>query len=76
MAQKKTYNPRNGYILVAVMVVLIIVAHVFLWRSDMPTGEKLAWTAVNTLSWTIILAPVFLVGRWLKTIEAKNKAGD
>ena len=65
---------KRAYIIVAVLVVLIIIAHVFMWRSDMPTNQKLAWTIVNTLSWTVILAPIFLVDRWLKATLAKNDA--
>ncbi len=73
----KPYNPKTGYALVGIMVTLILIAHIFLWRSDMPSGEKLAWTIVNFTAWTVILAPVFLVGRWLKAVEAKNKrSGD
>ncbi|AHM03816.1 hypothetical protein roselon_01433 [Roseibacterium elongatum DSM 19469] len=52
---------------------MIVIAHVFLWRSDMPTGQKLTWTLLNTLTWTIILAPVFLVDRWLTSIRVRNR---
>jgi hypothetical protein len=60
---------RRSKLIVLTMVALIVVAHVFLWRSDMPTGEKAMWTALNTVAWTIILAPVFLVDRWLDSIR-------
>jgi hypothetical protein len=64
---------RRSTLIVLTMVALIVVAHVFLWRSDMPMGEKLMWTGFNTLAWTIILAPVFLVDRWLDSIRARDR---
>jgi hypothetical protein len=64
---------RRSTLIVLAMVALIVVAHVFLWRSDMPTGEKLMWTAFNTVAWTIILAPIFLVDRWLDGIRARDR---
>jgi len=63
---------RSTWIVLA-LVTLIVIAHVFLWRSDMPTGQKLTWTLLNTLAWTIILAPVFLVERWLTSVRARNR---
>jgi dolichyl-phosphate-mannose--protein O-mannosyl transferase len=63
---------RSTWIVLA-LVTLIVIAHVFLWRSDMPTGQKAMWTALNTLTWTIILAPVFLVERWLGSVQARNR---
>jgi sterol desaturase/sphingolipid hydroxylase (fatty acid hydroxylase superfamily) len=64
---------RRSTLIVLTMVALIVVAHVFLWRSDMATGEKAMWTALNTVAWTIILAPVFLVDRWLDSIRARDR---
>jgi dolichyl-phosphate-mannose--protein O-mannosyl transferase len=61
---KPTRIRRSTWIVVA-LVTLIVIAHVFLWRSDMPTGQKLTWTLLNTLTWTVILAPIFFVDRWL-----------
>jgi hypothetical protein len=65
---------RSTYIVLS-LVTLIVIAHVFLWLSDMPTGQKLMWTALNTVAWTIILAPVFLVDRWLDALRQRN-SGD
>jgi dolichyl-phosphate-mannose--protein O-mannosyl transferase len=62
---------RSTWIVLA-LVTLIVIAHVFLWRSDMPTGQKAMWTVLNTVTWTIILAPVFLVERWLGSVRARN----
>ncbi|MFW5655140.1 MAG: hypothetical protein ACOCYW_05775 [Roseicyclus sp.] len=67
---------RRSTLIVLTMVALIVVAHVFLWRSDMATGEKLMWTAFNTVAWTIILAPVFLVDRWLDSIRKRDRPGE
>ena len=60
--------------LVASMVVLIVLAHVGLWRSDMASGLKLTFTLINAVAWTIILAPIFLIDRWLETIKRRNKS--
>jgi predicted MFS family arabinose efflux permease len=64
---------RNRALLVAVLVLLIIVAHVFLWRSDMPTGLKLTFTILNALGWTIVLAPILLVDKWIDAIRDRNR---
>jgi hypothetical protein len=66
---------RSTYIVLS-LVTLIVIAHVFLWLSDMPTGQKLMWTALNTVAWTIILAPVFLVDRWLDAMRERSRADD
>lgn len=64
--------------LVGCIIALIVIAHVFLWRSGMPTGLKLTFTVLNAIGWTIVIAPVFLVDRWLDTIRSRNsdKSGD
>ena len=67
---------RRSTWIVVTLVALIVIAHVFLWRSDMPAGQKLTWTALNTVAWTIILAPVFLVDRWLDALRARNGSQD
>lgn len=66
---------RRSTWIVLTLVVLIVIAHVFLWRSDMPTGQKFMWTALNTVAWTIILAPIFLVDRWLDAMHARTNMG-
>ena len=60
------------YILLA-LISLVAVAHVFLWLSDMPTDLKWRLTALNALGWTVVLAPIFLVGRWLAAVETRNR---
>ncbi len=53
-------------IAVLVLLVLIVLAHVALWRSDrMETGMKLALTLINTVGWAVVLIPAWAVGRWL-----------
>ncbi len=64
---------RNRALLVAVLVVLILVAHIFLWRSDMPTGLKLTFTILNAIGWTIVLAPILLVDKWIDAIRDRNR---
>ena len=53
--------------IVTAMITLIVIAHIFLWRSDMPTGLKTTFTMLNAIGWTIVFAPIFLVNRWLET---------
>ena len=65
-------SKRTSYLIVGTLIVLIVIAHVFLWLSDMPVGEKWMWTILNTVAWTIILAPVVFVDRWLDAIKARN----
>jgi len=60
-------------ILVGTLVTLIVIAHVFLWRSDMAPGLKLTFTILNAIGWTIVLAPMLLIDRWLDAIKARNK---
>lgn len=60
-------------ILVAIMLLVIIVAHVFLWRSDMAVECKLVFTIINAVAWIIVLAPIFLIGRWLEAVEQRNR---
>jgi hypothetical protein len=59
--------------LIGVLIVMIVIAHVFLWRSDMATDMKIVFTTINALAWIVILAPAFLVGRWLTAVETRNK---
>ncbi|MGR3485728.1 MAG: hypothetical protein ACU0BF_10320 [Paracoccaceae bacterium] len=33
------------------------------------------WTAVNFTAWTIILAPILLIDRWLDAIRTRNAHG-
>ncbi|WP_299613166.1 phenylalanyl-tRNA synthetase subunit beta [uncultured Tateyamaria sp.] len=59
--------------LVIAMVIMIVVAHVFLWRSDMPGHLKLTFTIINAAGWTIVLAPILLIDRWLDAIQRRNR---
>lgn len=54
------------------LVTLIVVAHVFLWRSDMETGTKLAFTLINAAGWAIVLVPILFVDRWHEAIKKRN----
>lgn len=58
---------------VLALICLIVVAHIFLWRSDMELEQKITFTALNTIAWTIVLAPVFLIDRWLESVQRRNK---
>ena len=60
-------------VLVAVMVCLIAVAHIFMWFSDMPRDLKIAFTILNVTGWTIVLTPILLVDRWRNGIKDQNK---
>lgn len=59
--------------LVIVLATFIVIAHIFLWRSDMPTHLKLTFTIINAIGWTIVLAPILLIDRWLEAIQRRNK---
>ncbi|MEM8577183.1 MAG: phenylalanyl-tRNA synthetase subunit beta [Pseudomonadota bacterium] len=59
--------------LVTILVTFIVIAHVFLWMSQMETGLKLTFTILNAIGWTIVLAPMLLIDRWLDAIKARNK---
>ena len=59
--------------LVLTLVALIVIAHVFLWRSDMPAHLKLTFTIINAAGWTIVLAPILLIDRWLEAIQRRNR---
>lgn len=54
------------------MVILIVVAHVFLWRSDMEPGLKLTFTILNAIGWTIVFAPILFIDRWLEAVKRRN----
>ncbi|WP_415401442.1 phenylalanyl-tRNA synthetase subunit beta [Tateyamaria sp. SN3-11] len=58
--------------IVLTLATVIVVAHIFLWRSDMDTGLKLTFTVLNAAGWTIVLAPILLIDRWLEAIKTRN----
>ncbi|MDW3223196.1 MAG: phenylalanyl-tRNA synthetase subunit beta [Paracoccaceae bacterium] len=70
--QKKTTGIAPRVILVAVMVCFILVAHVFMWLSDMPRNMKIVFTILNAAGWTIVLVPILLVDKWLDAIRDRN----
>ena len=62
--------------LVLALVILIVIAHVFLWRSDMPGHLKLTFTILNAIGWTIVLAPILLIDRWLDAIRSEEHTSE
>ena len=65
--------PTRLKLLLAVLLVLIIVAHVGMWRDpDMTFEVKRNWTLVNTLAWGVIVLPMFAVNQWLKVKTRKD----
>ncbi|UYP67117.1 phenylalanyl-tRNA synthetase subunit beta [Thalassobacter stenotrophicus] len=62
--------------LVTGLVVCIVLAHVALWRSGMDTSTKLAFTVLNAIGWTIVLAPILLVDKWLDAKRGHNQDRD
>ncbi|MDW3182918.1 hypothetical protein [uncultured Roseobacter sp.] len=66
---EEEHTPDRGFrvLLVTVMLCLIILAHVFMWLSDMPRDLKIVFTVLNVAGWTVVLAPILLVDRWLAT---------
>ena len=65
---------RRGHgLILLVLVTAIVVAHVFLWLSpSMRWQTKLAYTLLNAAGWTVVLAPIWLVSRWLSAVERRN----
>ena len=68
-ARKPPLSLRKRAIIVGLILGGIVVAHIGLWRSDMPQGEKLMWTIFNSVSWTVILAPIFLIDQMISICE-------
>ena len=54
------------------IISLIVIAHVFLWRSDMDQTMKVVFTVINATGWAIVLGPIYLVHRWMKAVETEN----
>ena len=38
----------------------------------MPFGLMLTFTILNAIGWTIVLAPMLLIDKWLDSIKARN----
>ncbi|WP_375550938.1 phenylalanyl-tRNA synthetase subunit beta [Rhodophyticola porphyridii] len=55
-----------------VIAVVVIAAHVAMWRSDMPRDVAFRFTVINAIAWAVVLGPVFLVARWLHAVERRN----
>lgn len=53
--------------LLIALIVLIVVAHIGLWRDpDIPLEAKRRLTLLNAAGWAVILLPAYGVSRWLK----------
>ncbi len=63
----------RGFVVIT-LVSFIVVAHILLWRSDMPFGLALTFTILNAIGWTIVLAPILLIDKWLDGIKQRNAA--
>ncbi|MGR3467032.1 MAG: phenylalanyl-tRNA synthetase subunit beta [Shimia sp.] len=50
----------------AVVAVSVIGGHIALWVSDETTAYKARWTAINMLTWAVILLPAWGVSMWLR----------
>ncbi|WP_299685715.1 hypothetical protein [uncultured Tateyamaria sp.] len=62
--------------LVLFLAGLIVVAHIFLWRSDMAFGLKLTFTILNAMGWSIVLLPILFIDKWLAAIKRRNAETD
>ncbi|WP_415922073.1 phenylalanyl-tRNA synthetase subunit beta [Tateyamaria sp. SN6-1] len=62
--------------LVLALVTLIVIAHVFLWRSEMVFGLKLTFTILNAIGWAIVLLPILFIDKWLDAIKRRNSETD
>lgn len=64
---------RKTLIRFALLLTLIVAAHVALWHSDAPQDVKLRLTLINAAAWAVILLPAIGVGLWLKALQrARN----
>lgn len=62
---------RNRIAFIALLSVIVL-AHIAMWRSEMPRDVALRFTIINAVGWSIVLLPILLVNRWLKAVEARN----
>ena len=62
--------------LVLFLVTLIVIAHIFLWRSSMAFELKLTFTLLNTIGWSIVLLPILFIDKWLDAIKRRNSDKD
>jgi len=61
-------------LLLVVLVALIVLGHIGLWRDpDIPLAAKQRLTALNALTWAVIILPAIGVSYWLK---AKTRQQD
>ena len=59
--------------LVLGLAAVIVLAHVALWLADQPIGMKVTFTAINAVGWTIVLAPILMVDRWLEAMRKRHE---
>ena len=64
--------PARTKVILTLLISGILIAHVFMWRSDMDSTAKLVFTVINFTGWAIVLGPIVLVHRWMKAVEARN----
>lgn len=61
-------------LLLTALITLIVLAHIGLWRDpDIPVDAKRRLTALNALTWAVIILPLFAVNQWLKAKTAPNQ---
>jgi hypothetical protein len=49
---------------IACLLILIALAHIALWTSDMPRDIALRLTLINAAGWAVILLPAWAVSKW------------
>ncbi len=49
---------------IACLLILIVVAHIALWSSDMPRDMAWRLTLINAGAWAVILLPAWAVTKW------------
>ena len=70
--QTRSQAPRPRLLRWSALIFVILAAHIALWLSDTAFELKLRLTIFNAAGWTTVLAPIWLVGRWLKATEERN----
>ena len=66
-------RPWLGRTTVAALVLLIVVAHIGLWRDpEIPVETKRRLTTLNAMGWAVVLIPAWAVSQWLKAKTRKE----
>lgn len=60
---------------VLALALLVVGAHVMLWRSGMPGDAKMRLTVLNAAGWAAVLLPALAVNLWLGAVTRRDDEG-